>query len=68
MHDGELYSSVTRAVVYSRVSADAQERDGTSLDTQERECVEYAESHGMLIVECIRDTAIFVVSTSPATA
>jgi hypothetical protein len=25
-----------RALVYSRVSTDAQERDGTSLDTQER--------------------------------
>ena len=37
-----------RALVYSRVSTDAQERDGTSLDTQERACVEYAESQGML--------------------
>ena len=46
-----------KALVYSRVSTDAQERDGTSLDTQERECVEYAESHGMLVVECIKDTA-----------
>ena len=46
-----------KALVYSRVSTDAQERDGTSLDTQERACVEYAESHGMLVVECIKDTA-----------
>jgi len=46
-----------RALVYSRVSTDAQEREGTSLDTQERACVEYAESHGMLVVECLRDTA-----------
>ena len=46
-----------RALVYSRVSTDAQERDGTSLDTQERACVEYAESQGMLVVERIRDTA-----------
>jgi len=46
-----------KALVYSRVSTDAQERDGTSLDTQERKCVEYAESHGMLVVECIKDTA-----------
>ncbi len=46
-----------KALVYSRVSTDAQERDGTSLDTQERACVEYAESHGMLVVECLRDTA-----------
>ena len=28
-----------RAIVYSRVSTDAQERNGTSLDTQERACV-----------------------------
>ena len=46
-----------KALVYSRVSTDAQERDGTSLDTQERACVEYAESQGMLVVERIRDTA-----------
>ena len=46
-----------RALVYSRVSTDAQERDGTSLDTQERACVEYAESQGMLVVEHVRDTA-----------
>ena len=35
------HSSI-KAVVYSRVSTDAQERDGTSLDTQERACLEYA--------------------------
>jgi site-specific DNA recombinase len=46
-----------KALVYSRVSTDAQERDGTSLDTQERACMEYAESQGMLVIEHIRDTA-----------
>ena len=46
-----------KALVYSRVSTDAQERDGTSLDTQERACVEYAESQGMLVVERVTDTA-----------
>ena len=46
-----------RALVYSRVSTDAQERDGTSLDTQERECVEYAEFQGMLVIERVTDTA-----------
>ena len=45
-----------KAVVYSRVSTDSQERDGTSLDTQERACVEYAEAQGWPVVECIRDT------------
>ena len=33
-----------RAIVYSRVSTDAQERDGTSLETQERACVDFAGS------------------------
>ena len=46
-----------RALVYSRVSTDAQERDGTSLDTQERECREYAQAKGWTVVECIKDTA-----------
>ena len=46
-----------KAVVYSRVSTDAQERDGTSLDTQERACVEYAQAKGWTVVECIKDTA-----------
>ena len=30
-----------RAIVYSRVSTDAQERDGTSLDTQEQASQEF---------------------------
>jgi site-specific DNA recombinase len=46
-----------RAVVYSRVSTDAQERDGTSLDTQERAGLELANAVGWSVVECIRDTA-----------
>jgi site-specific DNA recombinase len=46
-----------RALVYSRVSTDAQERDGTSLDTQERACVEYAQAKNWTVVECITDTA-----------
>ena len=46
-----------RALVYSRVSTDAQEQDGTSLVTQERECVEYAQAKGWTAVECIKDTA-----------
>jgi site-specific DNA recombinase len=46
---------VHRAVVYSRVSTDAQERDGTSLDTQERACLEYAKDRQ--VVERLRDTA-----------
>ena len=46
-----------RAVVYSRVSTDAQEADGTSLDTQERACVEHAEASGRVVLETVRDTA-----------
>ena len=46
-----------RAIVYSRVSTDAQERDGTSLDTQERESLEHIKFNGWQVIECIRDTA-----------
>src|SRR4051794_33987139 len=46
-----------RAIVYARVSTDAQERDGTSLDTQERTCVELALAAGWQVVECVRDAA-----------
>lgn len=46
-----------RAIVYSRVSTDAQERDGTSLDTQERACAELAQAAGWSVIETIRDAA-----------
>ena len=46
-----------RCVLYSRVSTDAQERVGTSLETQERACLEHAEAMGWRVVEVIRDTA-----------
>ncbi len=46
-----------RAIVYSRVSTDAQERDGTSLETQERACLELAADCGWRVVRCIRDAA-----------
>jgi len=45
-----------RTIVYSRVSTDAQERDGTSLDTQERASQEYVETNGWTLVGSIRDT------------
>jgi DNA invertase Pin-like site-specific DNA recombinase len=44
-----------RAIVYSRVSTDAQERDGTSLDTQERASLDFARQQGWRVVETIRD-------------
>jgi len=46
-----------RAIVYSRVSTDAQERDGTSLDTQESASQEYVGANGWMLLESIRDTA-----------
>lgn len=46
-----------RAITYSRVSTDAQERDGTSLDTQERACLQFAREQGWRVVESIRDAA-----------
>lgn len=47
----------TRVVTYSRVSTDAQEKEGTSLDTQERECLEYVQANGWQVIDCIRDTS-----------
>ena len=35
-----------RAIIYSRVSTDAQERDGTSLETQERACEALTSDRG----------------------
>ena len=46
-----------RAVVYVRVSTDAQEKDGTSLDTQQRACVEFAEAAGWQVIESIPDVS-----------
>ena len=46
-----------RAIVYSRVSTDAQERDGTSLVTQERASQEFVDADGWTLLESIRDTA-----------
>ena len=44
-----------RAVIYVRVSTDAQEKDGTSLETQQQACIEYAEAAGWHVVECVPD-------------
>mgnify|MGYP002174268156 CR=1 FL=1 len=46
-----------KAIVYSRVSTDAQERDGTSLDTQEQASQGFVSASGWELVESIRDTA-----------
>ena len=50
-------TAAARCVIYSRVSTDAQERDGTSLDTQQRACVKFANDNGWTIEGRIRDTA-----------
>lgn len=46
-----------RTVVYARVSTDAQERDGTSLDSQVETCVAFADARGWTTVEIVRDAA-----------
>lgn len=46
-----------RAIVYARVSTDAQERDGTSLETQVRACLDYASTAGWSVVATVRDAA-----------
>jgi len=46
-----------RAIIYSRVSTDAQERDGTSLETQERACEALMNDRGWRVVRRIRDAA-----------
>lgn len=46
----------TRAVVYSRVSTDAQDQNGTSLETQERACIEHARSLGCDVAYRVRDS------------
>ena len=47
---------MTRCVIYCRVSTDAQERDGTSLETQERACVEVAAANGWTVTGTHKDT------------
>lgn len=46
-----------RVVIYSRVSTDAQEKDGTSLDTQESSCLEYARQSGWEVIAREREAA-----------
>src|SRR3712207_5300762 len=50
-------TTTVKCMIYSRVSTDAQERDGTSLDTQERACIQYAEAKGWSLIGTIRDAA-----------
>src|SRR3954470_11395487 len=42
-------SSITTALIYTRVSSDEQAREGVSLDAQLRECRQYAARLGWLL-------------------
>jgi site-specific DNA recombinase len=46
-----------RCVIYTRVSTDAQEQKGTSLETQEEECLAHAAAAGWTVVDRFRDSA-----------
>jgi site-specific DNA recombinase len=48
---------MTRCVIYCRVSTDALERDGTSLDTQLAACRDYADAQRWSIDLEVRDSA-----------
>ncbi len=56
-HIPDPTETAMRAIIYSRVSTDAQERDGTSLDTQERARDEVAADRGWRVVRRIREAA-----------
>jgi site-specific DNA recombinase len=45
-----------RTAIYVRVSTDKQEEDGTSLDTQVKNCLEYAKQNGLTVVAIYRET------------
>ena len=46
-----------RTLIYLRVSTDGPGREGTSLETQERESIEYAQAKGWTVTRIIRDVA-----------
>jgi site-specific DNA recombinase len=50
-----MNSRKKRAAVYCRVSTAGQEEDGTSLDTQELRCREFAEQRGYELIGVFRD-------------
>lgn len=43
------------ALIYCRVSTDGQEEKGTSLESQERECVKFAEQQGYKVKKVVRE-------------
>ena len=46
-----------RAIVYARVSTDEQVREGISIETQELDCIDYAQAKGWTVTRVIRDVA-----------
>src|SRR5207249_3526626 len=46
-----------RCAIYCRVSTDAQERDGTSLESQARECLGYVDRLGGMVITVVREAA-----------
>src|SRR4051812_21322658 len=55
-----------RAAIYKRVSTDKQEADGTSLESQESRCREYATAKGWTIEAVLTDTKSGSVLQRPA--
>ncbi len=53
----QSHVATRRAITYVRVSTDAQEREGSSLETQERACQAIANRQGWRIVGTIQDVA-----------
>src|SRR4051812_36434053 len=45
------------ALTHAAPVAELRGRNGTSLDTQERACLDFARQHGWRAIEAIRDTA-----------
>jgi site-specific DNA recombinase len=45
------HTATMRAAIYCRVSTTVQEREGTSLETQEAACRRYADEHGYTVSE-----------------
>ena len=48
-------SAQLRAVIYTRVSTEIQEEEGTSLDTQVENCLKYAHEQGYRVIESFRE-------------
>lgn len=52
-----MTGAAARAVIYTRVSTERQDRDGTSPETQEADCRSYAEAHDYEVVAVLHDAA-----------